>query len=128
MPLLNWSSDALAALPNKRYRDEMTRLFDAYFRVAGEKSNESLTRTILHLDLPTDLLDSIDTPHIDLRQRSRRPKPGAPLARPKPGALLARPDKNRYHFYAKFTKNNGWVVQAALKLEYRVMSKGADLR
>jgi hypothetical protein len=40
---------------------------------------------------------------------------------------LARPDKNRYHFYAKFTKNNGWVVQAALKPEYRVMSKGADL-
>ncbi len=38
MPLLNWSPSALAALRNKRQREEMTRLFEAYFRVAGEKS------------------------------------------------------------------------------------------
>jgi hypothetical protein len=120
MPPLTWSPDALAAIPNIRHREEMTRLFDAYFRVAGEKSNESLTGTILHLDLPAQSnLDSVEAPHVSVAPRSRRPKPGA---------RLRQPDKNRYHFYAKFTKNNGWVVQAALKLEYRVMSKGADLR
>jgi hypothetical protein len=61
--------------------------------------------------LPGGKLDSVDQPHVDLRQHSRRPKPGA---------LLRPAGKNRYHFYAKFTKNNGWVVQAALRLEYRV--------
>jgi hypothetical protein len=120
MPLLNWSMSALAALRNKGQREAMTRLFDAYFRVAGEKMHAPLTGTILHLDLPTESkLDSVDAPHAGAAPYPRRPKPGAPLARP---------DKNRYHFYAKFTKNNGWVVQAALKPEYRVMSKGADLR
>lgn len=119
MPPLNWSSDALAAVPSTRDREEMTRLFDAYFRVAGEKGNESLTGTILHLDLPTQSnLDSVEKPHVSIAPRSRRPKPGA---------LLRQSGKNRYHFYAKFTKNNGWVVQTSLKLEYRVMSKGADL-
>lgn len=112
MPRLNWSPDALAVVPNLRQREEMTRLFDAYFRVAGENSNESLTGTILHLDLPTDKMDPVDTPHVDLRRRSRRPKPGA---------AFRQPDKNRYHFYAKFTKSTGWVVQAALRLEYRVL-------
>ncbi len=115
MPLLNWSPGALAAVPNKSQREAMMRLFDAYFRVAVEGRQEALTRTILHLDLPTE---SKSLP-VGALPRSPRMKPGAPLARP---------DKNRYHFYAKFTKNNGWVVQAALKLEYRVMSKGADLR
>jgi hypothetical protein len=93
----------------------MMRLFDAYFRVAGQGRQEALTGNILHLDLPTE----IKSLSVGALPRSRRTKPGAPLARP---------DEDRYHFYAKFTKNNGWVVQAALKLEYRVMSKGADLR
>jgi hypothetical protein len=117
MPLLNWSPSALAVIRNKDQRKEMTRLFDAYFRVAGEKSHETLTGTILHLDLRTESkLDSVDAPHVGVAPPSGRPSPAAPLAQP---------DKNRYHFYAKFTKNDGWVVQAALKLEYRVMSKGA---
>jgi hypothetical protein len=120
MPLLNWSPSALAALQNKGEREAMTRLFDAYFRVAGDKMHAPLFGTILHLDLPTECrLDSVDTPHVDAAPYHRRPKPGA---------LLARPDKNRYHFYAKFAKNNGWVVQAALKPEYRVMSKRVDFR
>jgi hypothetical protein len=121
MPLLNWSPSALEALRNKGQREAMTRLFDAYFRVArGEKMHEPVSGTILHLDLPTESkLDSLNAPHVGTAPHPRRPKPGAPLARP---------DKNRYHFYAKFTKYSGWVVQAALKLEYRVMSKGADLR
>jgi hypothetical protein len=98
----------------------MTRLFDAYFRLAGEKGHEPQAGTILHLDLPTESkLDSVDAPHVGVAPHLRRPKPGAPLAQP---------DKYRYHFYAKFTKNNGCVVQAALKPEYRVMSNGADLR
>ena len=81
---------------------------------------EPVTGTILHLDLPTESEpDSVDTSYVGAAPHPRRPRPGA---------TLARPDKNRYHFYAKFTKNSGWVVQAALKLEYRVMSKGADLR
>ncbi len=119
MPLLNWSPDALAAVPNKRHREEMTRLFDAYFRVAGEKGHESLTGTILHLDLPAQsTVDSFDALHVSVAPRSRRPKPGAPLRQP---------DKNRYHFYAKFTRSGGWVVQAALRLEYRVIGQGANL-
>ena len=113
MPPLNWSPDALAAVPNMRHREEVTRLFDAYFRVAGEKSNESLTGTILHLELPPQSnLDSVEAPHVSVAPRSRRPKRGAPLRQP---------DKNRYNLYAKFTKNKGWVVHAALKLEYRVL-------
>ena len=119
MPLLNWSPGALAAIRNNGQRKAMTRLFDAYFRVAGEKMHEPVSGTILHLELPTESkLDSVDVPHLGAAPHPRRPKPGAPLARA---------DKNRYDFYAKFTKN-GWVVQAALKPEYRVMSKGADLR
>jgi hypothetical protein len=48
MPPLNWSPGALAALTNKDERAEMTRLFEAYFRVT-----ENLpTATVLHLDLP----------------------------------------------------------------------------
>jgi hypothetical protein len=49
MPLLNWSSGALAAVKNKDCRSEMTRLFNAYFRVAEA---QSLTGSILYLDLP----------------------------------------------------------------------------
>ena len=49
MPLLNWSSGALAAVENKDCRSEMTRLFNAYFRVAEA---QSLTGSILYLDLP----------------------------------------------------------------------------
>lgn len=115
MPLLNWSPGALALLQNEGQRRAMIRLFDAYFRVAGEGGHEALTRSILHLDLP---IESKSLP-VGALPRSRRTKPGAPLG----GS-----NKGRYHFYAKFTKNNGWVVQAALKLEYRVMSKGADPR
>lgn len=119
MPLLNWSPDALAAVPDKRHREEMTRLFDAYFRVAGEKSNASLTGTILHLDLPAqNNVNSSDAPHVSVAPRPRRPKPGGPLRQP---------DKNRYHFYAKFTRNGGWVVQAALRLEYRVIGWTANV-
>jgi hypothetical protein len=57
----------------------MTRLFDAYFRVAGENS---LAGKALPLDLPAE-------------------------------------SQNRYHFYAKFTKTNGWVVESELKHEHR---------
>ena len=64
----------------------MTRLFDAYFRVAEV---EALTGSSLYLDLPGT--------------------------------------QSRYHFRAKFTKITGWVVHAELKLEYRVISRGADL-
>ena len=54
MPLLNWSTRGLAAVRGKGQREEMTRLFNAYFRVAGSEAIESLTGSILHLDLPTD--------------------------------------------------------------------------
>jgi hypothetical protein len=49
MPLLNWSSGALAAVKNNDRRAEMTRLFNAYFRVAEAKV---LTGGSLYLDLP----------------------------------------------------------------------------
>jgi hypothetical protein len=108
MPLLSWSPDALAAVPNQRDREEMRRLFDAYFRVAGEKSNDSLTGIILHLDLPAERkVASVDVPHSVV-----------------PGAPLRRPNKDRYHLYAKFAKNTGWVVQTTLRIEYRVVGKG----
>jgi hypothetical protein len=79
MPKLNWSRSALAALPDQGQREEMTRLFEAYLRVAGD---DALTGTILPLNLPTD-------------------------------------SRNRYNFHARFTKPRGWVVETALKLEYR---------
>lgn len=48
MAPLNWSPGALAALTNLDERAEMTRLFQAYFRVA-----ENLPiPTVLPLDLP----------------------------------------------------------------------------
>jgi hypothetical protein len=119
MPLLNWSPGALAALRNKYQREYMTRLFEACFRVAEEKSHEPLTGTILHPDLPTKgRLDSVDARQAVLRRiHGGHDRVGR-----------WQPDRKRYHFYAKFTKNNGWVVQAALKLEYQVMSRGAALR
>jgi len=39
---LNWSPGALAAITRKGQREEMTRLFEAYFRVAGEAGRERL--------------------------------------------------------------------------------------
>jgi hypothetical protein len=54
MPLLNWSPGALAAVRSKSQREEMTRLFHAYFGVAGSEAIKSLTGSNLHLDLPTD--------------------------------------------------------------------------
>jgi hypothetical protein len=48
MPPLNWSSEALAAVRNKELRAAMTRLFEAYFQVAGAKISEGT----LPLDLP----------------------------------------------------------------------------
>jgi hypothetical protein len=48
MPTLNWSPNALAAVTNREERAEMTRLFEAYFRV-----RENLAAsTVLPLDLP----------------------------------------------------------------------------
>jgi hypothetical protein len=111
MPLLNWSPSALAVLRNKGEREEMTRLFDAYFRVAGEKSHETLTGTILHVDLPTKSKpNSVNAPHVGGAPPSLRPHPAAPLSQP---------DRNRYHFHAKFTKSIGWIVEAVLKEEHR---------
>jgi hypothetical protein len=80
MPLLNWSLGASAAVKNKDCRAEMTRLFNAYFRVAEAKA---LTGRILYLDLPGS--------------------------------------QSRYHFHATFTETTGWVVQAELKQEYRII-------
>jgi hypothetical protein len=51
MPILNWSPGALAALRSENKREEITRLFEAYFRVAG---NDTLLGTALYLDLPTE--------------------------------------------------------------------------
>jgi hypothetical protein len=132
MPLLNWSPSALAALQYEGQREEMTRLFDAYFRVAGEKSLETRTGTILHLDLPTERKPVSVVPHVGVTSPKLRPKPATPLGRPDklrptPTAPLRQTQTDRYHFYAKFTKYSGWVVQAALKLEHRVMSKAARL-
>jgi hypothetical protein len=107
MPELTWSSGALAVLRNKRERDAMARLFDAYFRVSGQKSHEALRSSILHLDLP-----------IESYAIARLP------ALRGPASPLGQPDKNRYHFYAKFTKQTGWVVHTALKVEHRILSKG----
>jgi hypothetical protein len=51
MPILNWSPGALAAQRSKDKREEITRLFEACFRVAG---NDAPIGTALPLDLPTD--------------------------------------------------------------------------
>ncbi|HWB85088.1 MAG TPA: hypothetical protein VG675_13170 [Bryobacteraceae bacterium] len=94
----------------------MTRLFDAYFRVAEGKD---LTGTVLHLDLPAESkVDSILPPPV-----GGVVLPSVPLKRSVP---WAQPDPKRYCFSARFTKNNGWVVYATLKREYRIMSKGVE--
>lgn len=49
MVQLNWSPDALKAVPNPAERAAMTELFQAYFRATGE----DLAGTLLHLDLPS---------------------------------------------------------------------------
>ncbi len=54
MPTLNWSLGALAAVKSKSQREAVTRLFEAYFRVAGKENYGALTGAMLHLDLPTD--------------------------------------------------------------------------
>jgi len=82
MPFLNWSPGALAAQRSKDKREEITRLFEAYFRVAGD---DALIGTVLPLDLPTE-------------------------------------SQSRYHMIARFTKNNGWVVEAELKHEHRTVA------
>jgi hypothetical protein len=115
MPLLNWSPSALAALHDKGQREAMTRLFDAYFRVAEGKD---LTGAVLHLNPPpASSLDSILPPRIGVAL------PSVPLQRSVP---RAKPDPKRYDFSARFTKNNGWVVYATLKREYRIMSKEVE--
>ena len=112
MPVLNWSPSALAAVRDKGQREAMTRLFDAYFRVAEGKD---LTGTVLHLDPPAgSSADSILQPPSGVA-RSRVALPAVPLVDPK-----------RYYFSARFMKNNGWVVYATLKREYRIMSKAAE--
>ena len=124
MPLLNWPPGALAALQYKGQKEAMTRLFDAYFRVAGTRD---LTGTILHLDLPTgSKLDSVVPRHAGVGIRSGRPKPGTPLIQPvgprsTPGSTALQADKNRYYFTARFTKRTGWVAQATLKPEFRII-------
>ena len=50
MPILNWSPGALAAVRSQEKRVEVTRLFEACFRVGSD----ALIGTSLHLDLPTD--------------------------------------------------------------------------
>ena len=130
MPPLNWSPGALAALRNKSQREKMTRLFDAYFRVAGEKD---LTGAILPLDLPTESNPKfIAPPHVDIARLSNPARPGAPL-RESPQPLIGAPplvrsEMTRHHFYAKFSSDKGWVVSAKLKLEHRIINKGAALR
>lgn len=125
MPLLNWPPSALAALQYKGQKEAMTRLFDAYFRAAGTRD---LTGTILHLDLPTGTrLGSAVPRHARVGLRSVRPKPGTPLIQPvgprsKPGSPALQPDKSRHYFIARFVKPAGWVAQATLKPEFRVMT------
>jgi hypothetical protein len=115
MPLLNWSPSALAALQDKGQREAMTRLFNAYFRVA---EGRDLTGTVLHLDPPAESSpDSILPPRIGVAL------PSVPLKRSVP---RAQPDPKRYYFSARFTKNNGWVVYATLKREHRIMSKEVE--
>ena len=115
MPLLNWSSNALAALPDKGQRQAITRLFDAYFRVA---EGRDLTGTVLHLDLPAaSKVDSI------LPARDGVALPSFPRKRSVP---RAHPDPRRYYFSARFTRNNGWVVYATLRHEYRIVSKEVE--
>jgi len=112
MLLLNWSPSALAAIHNKGQREAMTRLFDAYFRVAEGKD---LTGTVLHLDPPADTsVDSILPLRIGVALPSVPQQRSVPRAQPAP---------KRYCFSARFTKNNGWVVYATPKREYRIMSK-----
>jgi hypothetical protein len=116
MPLLNWSPGALAALPYREQREAMTRLFDAYFRVS---EGRDLTGAVLHLDLPAESkLDYYFQPlHGGVTLPSVRLKSSIPPAQP---------DQNRHYFFARFTKNSGWVVYAKLKPEYRVVSKEVD--
>jgi hypothetical protein len=114
MPLLNWSPGALRVLQDKGQREAMTSLFAAYFRVA---EGRDLTGAVLHLDLPTESnLERIRPAHVGV---------AAPSVRQKRSSLPAQPNQNRYHFLARFTRNNGWVVHATLKREYRIVSKEA---
>lgn len=93
----------------------MTRLFDAYFRVA---EGRALTGTVLDLNPPPDSsVDSTLPPRIGV---------ALPSAPPHRIVLRARPDPKRYYFSARFTKNNGWVVYATLKHENRIMSKEVE--
>src|SRR4029077_9362095 len=97
-------------------REAMTRLFDAFFRVA---EGRDLTDTVLHLDLPAERnVDAILPPHA-----GRAALPSVQLKRSAPRAQL---DPERYYFSARFTKNNGWVVNATLKREFRMMSKEVE--
>jgi hypothetical protein len=115
MPLLNWSPSALSALRDKGQREAITRLFDAYFRVA---EGRDLTGTVFHLDLPeASNAGSILPPRRGM---------ALPLFPPKRGVPRAQLDYKRYYFFARFTKNNGWVVYATLKREYRIMSKEVE--
>lgn len=51
MPHLSWSPSALSAQRDRHKREQMTCLFEAYFRAAGDRT---LTRMALPLDLPGD--------------------------------------------------------------------------
>lgn len=118
MPALNWSPSALTILRNKSERQQITRLFDAYFRVRGEKGPD-LTGTILHLDLPTNSKsDGVNPAHVSVAPPSLRPRPAAPLSQA---------DRNHYHFHAKFKDGAGWIVEAVLKEEYRRVWWGSRL-
>ena len=118
MPALNWSPGALTILRNKSEREQITRLFDAYFR-AREEENSDLTGTILHLDLPTKgKPDRVHPAHVGV---------APPLLRPRPGAPSSQVDRNHYHFHAKFKEGAGWIVEAVLKEEYRQIWWGSRL-
>ncbi len=52
MPLLNWSPGALACLRKKGQQEQMTRLFEAFLRVAGEEGREMTAGAVLPLELP----------------------------------------------------------------------------
>jgi hypothetical protein len=119
MTLLHWSPDALAALRNKRHREEITRLFDAYFRVAETKD---LTGTLLPLDLPAETRLGFVAPNIPPPLNPARP--GMPLRESKRPPLTARSEVGRHHFYARFMKDRGWVVKVRLKLAHQIIAKG----
>jgi hypothetical protein len=53
MPPLTWSPDS-RAVSTKHQRDQMTRLFEAYFRAAPEKGPQAFRGITLHLNLPND--------------------------------------------------------------------------